>query len=96
MHINRRLAVFGMLVFAAPAFAGDANERRFVRLGMGEGEVLFKLGKPDHEAFVRNERGQPEEKTWTYNPHPLDPQTLTILSFKAGVVADIQRKIINR
>lgn len=71
----------------------DARERAFIRKGMHEAEVLWRIGKPDHEAMVRNERGQPEEKTWSYFPHPRDPQTLTILTLRAGVVAEIERKI---
>lgn len=78
---------------AASAFATDARERGFIRKGMPEGEVVFRIGKPDHEAFVSNVRGQPEEKTWTYFPHRRDPQTLTIITLRAGIVADIERKI---
>jgi hypothetical protein len=86
------LAVLTML-FATGSYASDARERGFIREGMGEGEVLLKIGKPDHEAFVRDIRGQPEEKTWTYFPHARDPQTLTIITLKAGVVATVERKI---
>jgi hypothetical protein len=75
------------------AHATDARERGFIRKGMPEGEVVFRIGKPDHEAFVSKVRGQPEEKTWTYFPHRRDPQTLTIITLRAGVVADIERKI---
>ncbi len=75
------------------ALAADARERGFIRKGMPEGEVLFRIGKPDHEAMVRNVRGQPEEKTWTYFPAPRDPQTLTIVTLRAGVVSTIERKI---
>ena len=75
------------------ALAADARERGFISVGMAEGEVLFKVGKPDHEAFVRNAKGFAEEKTWTYFPDPRDPQTLTIFTFRAGVVAQIERKI---
>lgn len=85
------LVVLGMLALGSHAV--DAKERGFIREGMGEGEVLFRIGKPDHEAFIRNLRGQPEEKTWTYFPHSRDPQTLTVITFKAGVVAVVERKI---
>lgn len=78
---------------SASALAADAAERKFIREGMGEGEVVFKIGKPDHEAFNRNVKGQPEEKTWTYFPDSRDPQTLTIVTFNAGVVSRIDRKI---
>ena len=73
--------------------AADARERGFISLGMAEGDVLFRIGKPDHEAFVVNVKGQPEEKTWTYFPHARDPQTLTIITLRAGVVANLERKI---
>ena len=83
-----------LLAVAAPfAIAVDARDRGFIRKGMPEGEVLFKIGKPDHEAFIRNIKGQPEEKAWTYFPHYRDPQTLTIITFRSGIVADIERKI---
>ena len=75
------------------ALAADARERGFIRKGMGEGEVLLKIGKPDHEAFQRVVRGEPEEKTWSYFPHARDPQTLTIVTFHAGVVTRVDRKI---
>ncbi len=78
---------------SATAFAADAIERKFIREGMGEGEVLLKIGKPDHEAFIRVVRGEPEEKTWSYFPHARDPQTLTIVTFHAGVVTRVDRKI---
>ena len=75
------------------ALAADARERGFIGLGLAEGEVLLKVGRPDHEAFVSNIKGQPEEKTWTYFPHPRDPQTLTIITLRAGVVTNVERKI---
>ena len=75
------------------ATAADAAERKFIREGMPEGEVLLKIGKPDHEAFVRNVKGEPEKKTWTYFPHYRDPQTLTLVTLHAGLVARIDRKI---
>jgi hypothetical protein len=89
-----RLFVLPLLVTACTAaLAADARERGFLRKGMAEGEVVFKIGKPDHEAFVNNVKGQPEEKTWTYFPDSRDPQTLTIVTLRAGVVANIERKI---
>ena len=78
---------------SACALAADARERGFIGLGMTEGHVLFRIGKPDHETFVVNVKGQPEEKTWTYFPHSRDPQTLTIITLRAGVVANLERKI---
>lgn len=75
------------------AMAQDARERGFIRKGTPEGEVLLRIGKPDHESLIANTKGQPEQKTWTYFPHARDPQTLTIFTFKAGVVTEIERKI---
>lgn len=88
-------SIVGALLLAAStcALAVDARERGFISVGMAEGEVLFKIGKPDHEAFVTNVKGQPEEKTWTYFPHSRDPQTLTIITLRSGVVANLERKI---
>ncbi len=86
-------ALLATAVGASLAAEPDARDRGFIRKGMPEREVVFKIGKPDHEAMVANARGQPEVKTWTYFPHYRDPQTLTIITLRAGVVADIERKI---
>ncbi len=82
-----------LLALCGLASAADANERKFIREGMHESEVILKIGKPDHETFVKNIKGQPEEKTWSYFPHSRDSQTLTIITFRGGVVAEIDRKI---
>lgn len=97
--VNRRtlLPLAAALLFLASTSAEpaepDAAERKFIRQGMGEGEVVLKIGPPDHEAVHRAVRGQPEEKSWTYFPHPRDPQTLTVIRFHAGRVAEVERKI---
>jgi hypothetical protein len=89
-----RIVLLPLLALACSVAAAiDARERGFIRKGMHEGEVLFRIGKPDHEALVVNVKGQPEEKTWTYFPDPRDPQTLTVITLRAGVVAEIERKI---
>lgn len=93
MHIIKVLAAVALSAASTFALAVDARDRGFLSLGMAEGEVLFKIGKPDHEAFVQDVKGRPEEKTWTYFPHSRDPQTLTIITLRAGVVANIDRKI---
>jgi len=93
MPITRLFLAVVLFATSTGAVSADARDRSFVRLGMAEGEVLFKIGKPDHEAFILSVQGQPEEKTWTYFPHSRDPQTLTIITLRAGVVADIERKI---
>ena len=92
--ISRRYWPVLLLALASVStLAADARDRRFINKGMAEGEVLLKIGKPDHEALHRGARGEPEEKSWTYFPHTRDPQTVTILRFHSGLVTDIQRKI---
>lgn len=81
------------LIISTAAHAADAAERGFIRSGMAEAEVLLRIGKPDHETFVRNIRGEPEEKTWAYFPHYRDAQTLTIVTLRAGHVLRVDRKI---
>ena len=94
--MKRRQAIAACLSLAlahVEAQTVDARERGYLSRGMREGEVVQRIGLPDHEAMVRNIKGQPEEKTWTYFPHPRDPQTMTILTLRGGVVVEIERKI---
>jgi len=95
MNIFRALVLPLLLVACSVAVAQDARERGFLRRGMSEGEVMVRVGKPDHESMVANNalRGLPEEKTWTYFPHPQDPDTLTVVTFRSGLVVEIERKI---
>ena len=93
MNMAKIVGLSALALASTVATAQDARERGFIRKGMHEGEVVFRIGKPDHEAFVKNVKGQPEEKTWTYFPHPRDPQTLTIYTLRAGVVSEIERKV---
>ncbi|MEK8048505.1 MAG: hypothetical protein CFE46_10320 [Burkholderiales bacterium PBB6] len=93
MPIKTALVSCALLIASAGAAAVDARDRGFLSKGTPEGEVVYKIGKPDHEAFIVNVKGQPEEKTWTYFPADRDPQTLTIITLRAGVVINIERKI---
>jgi hypothetical protein len=93
MSFARSILALTLAAASAGATAADARERGFISKGMAEGEVLFRIGKPDHETFVRDVKGQAEEKTWTYFPDSRDPQTLTIITLRAGVVTNIERKI---
>ncbi|MBS0321504.1 MAG: hypothetical protein JSR18_13250 [Proteobacteria bacterium] len=71
--------------------AANAAERRFLRRGMTEAEVLARVGAPD----VRS--GSPSGKgggRWSYLPQPADPQTITTLTFVHGEVYDIERKMV--
>ena len=71
----------------------DARERSNIRWGMTEGEVLYWIGRPDREEMPTNATGEPVIKTWTYLPHYRDPQTLTIIRLRTGIVEGIERKI---
>ena len=93
MNFVGSLVLCLLVCTSAGALAVDARDRGFLSKGMSEGEVILKIGKPDHEAFVASVKGQPEVKTWTYFPHFRDAQTLTIITFREGVVMNIERKI---
>ena len=94
MLFTKALAACLLALSCVAAIATDARERGFISKGMAEGEVLYRIGQPDHEAFVQDVRGRREEKTWTYFPHSRDPQILTILTLTAGVVTNIERKVV--
>ena len=74
------------------ALAGDASERKFVRTGMTEAEVLTKLGQPDMTAGGRN--GSPVR--WTYMPAPGDPETITSMTLTKGTVTAVERKAVRK
>ncbi len=75
---------------AKPEKTGDPAERRHVRPGMGEGEVLARLGTPDLQSGGKGRR----EARWTYMPVPGDAQTLTTLLFEYGKVVEVERKVV--
>jgi hypothetical protein len=68
--------------------SGEAQQRRFLRPGMSEGEVLTRVGAPDVKAKVR------KVVRWQYLPVPEDDHTMTTLTFERGAVTDVERKII--
>jgi hypothetical protein len=81
-----------LCVSSVCALAVDARDRGFISQGMAESEVFLKIGKPDYEALISDAKCQPEKKTWAYFPHARDPQTLTIITLRAGVVAKYRAK----
>ena len=74
------------------AFAGDASERKFIRSGMSEAEVLAKLGQPDMTVGGKN--GKPAR--WTYMPAPGDPETITSVTLTKGTVTEVDRKAVRK
>jgi hypothetical protein len=68
---------------------GDPKQRKFLRPGMSEGEVVARVGPPDMTSS-RNRKGQ----RWTYMPVPEDRNTITNLQFDKGRLVEIERKVI--
>ena len=61
-------------------------ERRHVKDGMSDGEVLARLGPPD----LQSGRGG-RKMRWTYMPVPGDAQTVTQVHFVDGRVVSVDR-----
>lgn len=75
--------------------SGDAAQRKFLRDGMTEGEVLLAVGRPDHIDHTNlywSGRNQ-HATVWSYFPAAGDAQTLTSVYFLGGKVIKIQRDI---
>jgi hypothetical protein len=92
MHRLKYLALLAALI-ATPLFAANAAERKFIRVGMTEGEVLMKIGKPDNESSVTGGGAVVEVKKWTYLPTPADQQTITTITISNGKVVNVERQV---
>jgi hypothetical protein len=68
-----------------------AGERKFIRSGMSEAEVLQRLGRPD----VTTGGSQRAGRRWAYLPRPGDPDTMTTLTLQGGSVTDVDRKLVH-
>ena len=83
-----------LLVFSVTsALAADANERRFIRQGMSEGDVLMKLGKPDSESVDTAGGATIVTKRWLYLPTSGDEQVLTTIVLEGGRVIQVIRQV---
>jgi Domain of unknown function (DUF4124) len=69
---------------------GNVHERRFIRIGMSQAEVLQRIGRPDVDA--RNQHGKGHR--WSYLPRSGDPDTITTVTLVDGRVAEVERKIV--
>jgi hypothetical protein len=69
---------------------GNAAERRFIRLGMSEAEVIMRIGRPDVQA---KGQGKKSGRRWSYFPAAGDAETLTTLTLAGGQVVDVERHI---
>jgi hypothetical protein len=68
---------------------GDAAQRKFLRPGMSEGEVIARVGPPDMTSS-----GGRKGARWTYMPVPEDAHTMTNLQLEKGRVIDVERKVL--
>jgi hypothetical protein len=75
---------------AARRRGGDAGERKFLRMGMSEAEVVHRIGRPDMRQGGRRKEGQ----QWSYLPTAGDADTLTTVTFVDGMVSRVERKVV--
>ena len=68
---------------------GNAAERKFLIPGIGEGEVVARVGRPDMSTGAGRKIVR-----WTYLPVPEDPQTVTTLTFELGRLVQVERKVV--
>ena len=69
---------------------GNAAERRFLRGGMTESEVLYRVGRPDAQVSGRRKEG----RQWSYMPTAGDPDTMTTVTFAGGKVDRVERRLV--
>ena len=75
---------------AEPA-RGDPAERRHLRAGMSEGEVIARIGPPD----LTTGKGRRQSR-WTWMPSSGDPETITSVLFDLGRVVEVERTVVKR
>lgn len=68
---------------------GNPAERKFLVPGIGEGEVVARVGRPDMSTGAGRKIVR-----WTYLPVPEDPGTITTLTFELGRLVEVERKVI--
>lgn len=78
---------------ALTIYAADTRERKFIREGMTEADVLVKIGKPDSESVDSGGGAKVVEKRWIYLPASGDEQTLTTITLRGGKVVEVTRQI---
>ncbi len=88
------VSVILLLMFCTSYSLGaSTSERKFIREGMSEGDVLVKIGKPDSESIDSGGGATETVKRWIYLPAPGDEQTITTIVLKNGQVIEVTRKI---
>lgn len=81
----------------------NVEERKFIREGMSEADVLAKLGSPDHKSTAslddtysssaKTKKSKRKAKVWTYFPALGDSQTTTIVMIANNKVVKVERKV---
>ncbi len=92
MRTKIRAVVAYIGLAASFAYAAD-TDRKFIREGMSEGEVLVKIGKPDSESSDSGGGAKVVVKRWIYLPSPGDPQMLTTIVIREGKVTEVSRQM---
>ena len=93
MISNLKLAILCLAFVASSALAAGASDRRFIREGMSEGEVVMKIGRPDSETVDTGGGSQITVKRWMYFPASGDPQTITTITIREGRVVEVDRQV---
>ena len=88
-----RVAFIGLFLLTSSTFAADASDRKFIRDGMSEGEVVMKIGKPDSESVDTGGGAKVTVKRWMYFPAYGDTQTVTTLTIRDGKVVEVSRQV---
>ena len=70
---------------------GNPAERKHLRVGMSEGEVMARAGPPD----LTTGKGRKQAR-WTWMPVPGDPDTITVVLFDTGRAVEVERTVIKR
>jgi hypothetical protein len=70
---------------------GNPAERRHLRVGMSEGEVMARVGPPD----LTTGKGRKQSR-WTWMPVPGDPDTITVVLFETGRAIEVERTVVKR
>ena len=74
------------------AIAQSPSERKFIREGMSEGDVLVKIGKPDSESTDSGGGAAVTVKRWIYLPTYGDDRMLTTIVIRQGKVIEVTRR----
>ena len=70
---------------------GNPADRKHLRAGMSEGEVVARIGPPD----LTTGKGRRLAR-WTWMPAPGDPDTITVVLFDVGRIVEIERTVVKR